>query len=409
MSAPALPSRRLLGLIIVTQMAFGLLAMTLCLPSMNDWRTGFGASQAQVQLTFSAYALSFGAMQLLYGPLSDRLGRRPVVLAGLAVAVVASMLAALAPSLGLLVLARLLQGAGSAAGMVVGRALVQDHYQASERTRMMAFVGMTMGLCPPTATLLGGQIHVHLGWRWSFVFVALLGLVLLVAAARVLPAPAQHAPRADGPAAAGWSALWRGYGQILQVRDYRWFVAILCTTTASFYAFLAGAPIVLANFGVTPDRLGLYIMVPPLAYIVGNFTTSRIARRLGDVTMMRLGQAVTVGGLVLTLGLAVAGVRGPLALALPLMLLGFGHGLLVPPTLSGTVGLLPAVAGSAAALAGVMQQVGGALGGYTVGLVTQDGAANLAALMLGWSLLGLAAQLMLHRRRAMPGVGTTGG
>ena len=113
----------------------------------------------------------------MYGPLSDRLGRKPVLLAGLALAGVASLLAALAPSLPWLIAARVLQGAGCAAGMVVGRAMVQDLFEGPERTRVMAFVGMAMGLCPPLATIVGGQLHVRLGWQANFVLVAALALL----------------------------------------------------------------------------------------------------------------------------------------------------------------------------------------------------------------------------------------
>ena len=115
--------------LLLAQIAFGLLAMTICLPSMQEWGTIFGASQASVQLTFSAYVLTYGLLQLVYGPLSDRYGRKKLLLTGLSVAVVGSILAALAPTLPLLTAARMLQGAGSAAGMVIGRSLVQDLFE----------------------------------------------------------------------------------------------------------------------------------------------------------------------------------------------------------------------------------------------------------------------------------------
>lgn len=172
---------------LLAQLAFGLLAMTICLPSMQEWGAIFGTGQAAVQLTFSGYVLAYGLVQLLYGPLSDRLGRKKVLLFGLAVAGLGSVLAALAGDLNTLIAARVLQGAGCAAGMVVGRALIQDLFQGPERTRVMAYVGMAMGLCPPLATILGGQLHVRLGWQANFVVMAVLAVVLFVAAWRGLP------------------------------------------------------------------------------------------------------------------------------------------------------------------------------------------------------------------------------
>lgn len=389
--------RRALVANLVLQLAFGLLSMTICLPSMQDWPTVFHASQASVQLTFSAYVATYGGMQLVYGPLSDRVGRKPVLMGGLALSGVGALLAALAPSLELLIAARVLQGAGSAAGMVVGRALVQDHFVGGERTRVMAGVGMTMGLVPPTATLLGGQVHVRFGWQSNFFLLAALSVVLLVAAWRGLPA---GRPARSGREDQAWlRELVSGYRQLAREPAFTWYVLLLSVTTATFYTFLGGAPIVLARYGVTPDRLGWYIMMPPLAYIFGNAITVRLIRVRTEESVMLAGQLVTIAGLLIVLILGFIGPRHPLALSLPMVVLGIGHGLLVPPTLSGTVGLVPALAGSAAAVAGVMQQLGGAIGGYSVGLVPHDGQVNLAALMLLWSAAGLAALLVLRRRR----------
>jgi len=177
-------------------------------------------------------------------------------------------------------------------------------------------------------------------------------------------------------------------------------VLLLAMTTATFYAFLGGAPIVLGSYGVKPDGVGFYIMAIPGSYIVGNYLTTRLARRISERRIMNLGQGLTVGGVALMLLLALAGLNTPLAFALPLVLLGIGHGLLVPPALAGTVGLLPALAGSAAAVAGLSQQLMGAVGGFAVGLFHHEGAANLGWLMLGLALCGALAQRALHRGQA---------
>jgi DHA1 family bicyclomycin/chloramphenicol resistance-like MFS transporter len=379
---------------LLAQLAFGLLAMTICLPSMQEWAGIFGASQASVQLTFSGYVIAYGGLQLLYGPLSDRLGRKNILLFGLFVAGVGSVLAALAPNLGLLTLARVLQGAGSAAGMVVGRAMVQDLFQGPARTRVMAYIGMTMGLCPPLATIIGGQLHVRLGWQSNFVLIAVLAAVLFVAAWRGLP---DH--QKTTTVQPHWlRAMWASYARLAREPAFILYVALLSMITATFYTFLSGAPIVLGSYGVGPEGIGYYIMSIPLAYIVGNYLTSHLVHRTGERPMMRLGQALTLSGVALMLGLALAGWHSPLAFALPLILLGIGHGFLVPPALAGTVSLVPALAGSAAAVAGLMQQVMGAVGGFTVGLFTHEGAVNLGLLMVGFSLCAALAQWLLHRR-----------
>lgn len=383
---------------LLGQLAFGLVAMTICIPSMQEWGAQFGSSQAAVQLTFSGYVAAYGGFQLLYGPLSDRLGRKKVLLFGLALSALGSVLAALATDLTALTAARVLQGAGAAAGMVVGRAMVQDLFHGPERTRVMAYIGMVMGLCPPLATIVGGQLHVQLGWQANFVLMTVFALVLLVAAWRGLP---DHTPPTT--AQPRWvGAMFKAYAQLARAPGFLLHVVILAMTTATFYAFLAGAPIVLGSYGVGPDRIGYYIMCTPLSYIVGNYLITHMAHRAGDRTMMRLGQGFTVGGLLLMLGLGLAGVDTPLAFSLPLILVGLGHGLLVPAALVGTVGLLPTLAGSAAAVAGLAQQVLGAFSGYAVGLVPHDGAVNLGWVMLGFSLCASVAMLLLHRRPAKP-------
>lgn len=381
---------------LVAQLAFGLLAMTICLPSMQDWPAMFQASQAQVQIGFGGYVAAYGVFQLVYGALSDRIGRKPVLLAGLVLAFVGSVAAALAPSLWALNFARVVQGAGCAAGMVIGRAMVQDLFTGSERTRVMAFIGMMMGLCPPTAMLLGGQLHARLGWQANFVLMAVLAVLLFVGAWRGLPSTRPgHAARAGGV-----RALVGGYAQLLRAPSFVLYVAILSLTSACFYTFLGGAPMVLAAYGVRPERIGLYVMCPPVAYVVGNLLTQRLLRQgRSDAFLMQLGQATTLAGILIVLGFGLAGVHTPLTLALPLLLMGIGNGLLLPPALTGTVGLVPALAGSAAAVAGLMQQLVGAIGGSVVGLVPTQGPVWLALLMLLFSSLACVAQAMLLRSK----------
>ncbi|WP_299514595.1 Bcr/CflA family efflux MFS transporter [uncultured Limnohabitans sp.] len=380
---------------VLAQISFGLLAMTLCLPSMQEWGAIFSTHQADVQLTFSGYVVAYGALQLVYGPLSDRHGRKPILMLGLVVAGLASVMAALATDIATLTAARVLQGAGSAASMVVSRSMVQDLFTGPQRTRVMAYIGMALGMCPPLATLIGGQIHVRFGWQTNFVLLAVLAVLLLVAAWWGLPRVAPPAP-----AAGHWlRGMLSAYARLLREPRFVLYVVILAVTTATFYAFLAGAPIVLKGYGIGPDGIGWFIMAVPVSYILGNFMTSRLIQRVGESRVMAWGQALAVGGLVVMLALGLGGVQTALAVALPLLLLGLGHGFINPPALAGTVGVLPALAGSAAAVAGLMQQLTGATGGYLVGLVPHHGAVNLGWMMLGFSLVGAAAQWGLRRNR----------
>ncbi|MEY4654519.1 MAG: hypothetical protein RI884_3100 [Pseudomonadota bacterium] len=392
-TSPSPAARAGLVAILLGQLAFGLFAMTLCIPSMQEWSSILGATQAQVQLTFSGYVFAYGGFQLVHGPLSDRIGRKPVLLGGMIIAIAGTALAIVAPDVHWLIAARVLQGAGTAAGMVVSRALIQDLFDGAQRTRMMALVGMTMGLSPPLSTLVGGQLHVQLGWQSNFVLTLGLAVLLLVCAWRVVPA-SRPAP----PGSNAWlGPLVSGYGRLLRERVFLMYVVGVSATTATLYTFMAGAPIVLGAYGVKPQHLGWYIMTVPLPYILGNLMAARLVHRLGDHGLMAAGHGITVVGLGLTLVLALAGVNSPLALVLPLALMGAGHGLLMPSTLAGAVGVIPALAGSAAAVAGLMQQMVGAMGGFLVGLVPHHDAVNLASLMLALGVAGAVSLLLLPR------------
>jgi DHA1 family bicyclomycin/chloramphenicol resistance-like MFS transporter len=389
---------------LLGQIAFGLVIMTICLPSMQEWGRMFDTDQSGVQLTFSGYVAAYGVLQLLYGPLSDRYGRRPVLLLGLGLALAGSILGALAPNLGVLTLARVIQGAGGAAGMVVGRSMIHDWFVGTDRTRMMAYVGMAMGVCPPSATILGGYLHVHFGWQANFVLVAVLSALLLAAAWWGLPVqrplvPGSASSSASGAAVAplGWVQMLSAYGQLLKNRSFLMYMVILSCTTSAFYTMLGGAPIVLKSYGVGPDGVGFYIMFGPLSYIVGNFLTSHLVHRLGERRVMVWGQGITFSSVVFMVGLSVLGWKAPLAFALPLLLLGFGHGLLVPPALTGSIGLMPALAGSAAGAIGLMQQWVGAMGGYSVGWVSHEDATHLGLLMAIFATTSVLAQWRLNQ------------
>lgn len=385
---------------LVAQIVYGLLAMTICLPSMQEWGEIFARDQATVQLTLSAFLVTYGGMQLVYGPLSDRYGRRPFLLTGLGVTLLASLLAASAKDLNTLIAARALLGAGCAAGMVIGRASVQDVFQGPARTRAMAYIGMSLGVTPPVATVIGGQIHVHLGWAWNFVLLAALAVVLMVMAWRGLNLP----PNITEDRGHWLADMFKAYRRLLREASFQRFVVMLAATSSTFYAFMAATPIVLGHYGVGPDGVGWYVMVIPLGYMVGNYATSHWAHRYGDMRMMLLGHALTLLGIVLLLAFIAAGWATAFSFAAPLVLVGIGHGLLMPPTLAATVGVIPALAGTAAAFGGLLQQVSGAFSGYAVGLMPNHDARDVGLTMLAFTSISVVFLLWQRQQGNKPPV-----
>jgi MFS transporter, DHA1 family, multidrug resistance protein len=393
-AAPALPvARPFLIANLLASVGFGLIAMTICLPSMHEWPTLFGASQAQVQLSFSSFVIGLGAGQVFYGPLSDRYGRRKFLLGGFAIAGLSSLAAAGAPGLFEITVARFLQGVGAAAGMVIGRAMVQDYFTGPDRPRIMAYIGMVMGLCPASAMILGGQIHIHWGWRANFLVIAVIAAALVVMTWIAMPVEEKKQPSRSH-----WvTEMFASYAHLARLPVFLGYAIILASCTGTFYVFLSGAPTVLARYGVGPGMVGFYIMFIPMSYIAGNFLTTRLVKRWSENRLMLAGNCAAIAGIASVLILALSDVQSPLAVTAPLVLLGIGHGLLMPSALAGTVSLVPAMAGAAAGAAGLGQHVVGAFAGYAVGLVEHDSALNIALLMLVFMLLSLFSQLFLLR------------
>lgn len=387
------PSTPVLIAVLLACIGYGLIAMTLCLPSMAQWSTMFAVSQASVQLSFSAYVVAFGFAQIIYGPLSDRFGRRRILICGLLIALLGSVLSALASTMPALIAARFIQGAGTAAGMVLGRAMVQDFFSGDARPRVMAYIGMVLGCCPPAATIIGGQLHITLGWRASFVLAAVLAVMLIVASLKYLPKSMPVASSEKNLI----RPLLRGYRTLFSQPRYLTYVAILACCTGSFYAFLASAPSVFASYGVGPGMIGWYIALIPAAYIGGNFLTSRLLSVHSEFHIMLGGQFVTLIGIGIVIALSTQIGIAALWIAAPLTLLGLGHGLLMPSTLAGTVGVIPALAGTAAAGAGFMQQITGAFGGYVVGFLPHHNALAMGLLLFAFMLFSVFSQCILMR------------
>lgn len=385
-------------LVLVGNVGIGLMAMTICLPSLPAWETVFSATTADVQLTYSAYLLAFASMQLLCGPLSDRFGRRPVILAGLVVVIAGSILAALAPTIEILIAARAIQAGGATAGMVVGRALVQDMFDGSDRTRVLAYMGIVMGATPPIFVLLGGYLHAYVGWQSTFVFVAGAAVLLLTASVFVLPGSHRQIERSVAPRQGVLSV----YAMLLRNRPFLLYALAIAGCSTGFYAFLAGTPTVLNRLGVAPESVGWYILFTTGSYIVGNFLTTRIVHRVGERRLLGIGETVAMVGPILALAIGLSGNDSAVIFLLPLILMGFGHGLVIPPSLTGVIGQYPAHAGAAAALSGAMQQAGGAIAAYALGLFAVISQATMGIVLVAVSCVAAAAVVGLLLRRTTP-------
>jgi DHA1 family bicyclomycin/chloramphenicol resistance-like MFS transporter len=377
---------------------FSLLAISsdFYLPALPSIRRDLGASDAQAQLTLSALVIGFALAQLVYGPLSDRHGRRPMLLAGLAIFVAASVGAMLAPSIEALVAARFLQGIGACSATVMGRAIVRDLFDPARGARALAQVFFLLGLAPMFGPLLGGYLTVWFGWRAPFAVLLAAGVVLWVASWRLL----SETNRQLDPTATDFRTLAANARRIVTHRVFVGYAACFAFTYCGLFAFLSASAFVLIEvLGVPPQRYGLWFMLAVAGNMTGAYICSRLTHRLSLTRLLAIGATVTAGGGLAMLGLALGGVAHPLAIVLPVTAYLFGHAFTSPVCMAAGVGPFPKMAGLASALLGFIQLASGAVSGQILMRLHDGTTRPLAA---GVALFGcgvLAAYLLLVRAR----------
>lgn len=349
--------------ILVAMSALGPIALNIFLPSMPGLARELSVDYGTVQLTLTFFLVGLGVAQLVYGPISDRWGRRPVLLWGLGIYCIGSIVCVLAPSILWLMLGRILQALGGCAGLVLGRAIVRDLYERDRAAGMIGYVTMAMSLAPMLAPAIGGYLDGLYGWRTSFAFCSLAGVAVFAWVALTLPETL--ATRGLGE---GAGALLRGYAMLLRSPVFCGYVLQTAFTSGVFFAFIAGAPFVVVTvMGEPASAYGLWFVVVSLGYLTGNFFTGRYAVRLGVDRMLVCGAVVQLFG---TGALALASWLGPLSLPgifLPMAVVALSNGLVLPNGIAGAISVNPRAAGAAAGLSGALQMATGAVAAALVG------------------------------------------
>ena len=330
------------------------LATDVYLSTLPGIATQFSASVASVQSTLWTFIAAFGIWQLVAGPLSDRFGRYPVVIAGAFAYFAASVLAMLAPSLEVLIAARILQAVGACTCLVGVRGLVRDLYAPTEGARMLANAATLMSVAPLTAPLIGAALYVHYGWRSSFALLSALSLVLAcIAVSRLKETNVRRNPRAMH-----WAPMLKTYAEVARSPAFRAYTLAAAATYACLFTFLSGSSFVLTNvLGESPTAFALTFATMVTGYLIGTLICQKLLKRYGIQRTVCIGATLQAAAGVTMAALALAGVYGPLAIAVPIFFLGMSHGLIQPPTQSGAVAAFPHAAGAAAALLGFTMMV----------------------------------------------------
>lgn len=392
----ARPESLVLVCLLTALVALGPLSTDMYLPSLPAIAQSFGTSSGQAQLTLSVFMAGFAASQLVYGPLSDRFGRRPLLIGGLILYVFASLICTLATSIEGLIAARFLQALGACAGPVLGRAVVRDVYPRDRAAQVMSYMAMAMALAPAIAPIVGGYLQVLFGWQATFATAALLGVCLLFLVLAQLPETnAYRNPEATRP-----GRLLANYTALIADPSYRGYVAIQTTVFAGLFSFISGGSFVLIDgLGLSPDRFGLCFTVVVLGFMSGTFASGRLTRRLGVDRMILIGLTLCLAAGLPMAALAFAGHASVAGVVAPVALFLCGAGFVLPNAMAGAIGPFPQMAGSASALMGFTQMGTAALVGAAVGQATDGTPRAMAAALALMGIAGLVSYQRLMRAR----------
>jgi DHA1 family bicyclomycin/chloramphenicol resistance-like MFS transporter len=398
--APALriPERRPPVLALIAISALSPFAINSVVPSIPAIGAAFGAEYGRVQLVLSAFLASIAISQIFIGPISDRFGRRPVLLVGFFVFVLASVASPFAPSVEALIAIRVLQGASGCVGIVLGRAIIRDLYDRRQAASMLGYVTMGLAMAPMVAPTVGGLLQELSGWTAIFWLMAALGVACLLVAWFLIP-ETNLAPAAS----LNFRTILSDFGTLVRRRDFLLFTANSSLTTGVFFSFLGGAPYVAERIlELRPSVYGLWFAILPIGYACGSFLAGRFTERFGVPTMIMAGSALQFLAVLVLLVLNLAGFSGAGALFVPMAVSGLANGIALPSAISGAISVRPEIAGAASGLSGAVQLATGALLSVLASaLLTGDSALPMLAVMIAAAALALlaAAAIALRDRR----------
>jgi DHA1 family bicyclomycin/chloramphenicol resistance-like MFS transporter len=377
--------------------AVGPLTTDMYLPSLPDISRQLGASTAQVQFTLSTYLIGFAVGQIFHGPISDRHGRKLVLIAALMLYCLASLACALSTSVEMLIVARFVQGVGGSGGIVLARAIVRDMYIGARAGRELSVIGSVMALAPVLAPIGGGVLQSAFGWRSIFVTLVVAAVIGVAVVWLIL----QETLRERAADSVSPRSMARGYSYVARHPAYLAYLGLATTSYAGLFAWISGASFVLQNlYGLTPFNFGVAFALGSIGYMVGSTISARIVMRLGLDATLGVGAAtLAVAGLGLVAVVAL-GLTSPFALVLPVSVYLAGLGMVLPQSIAGAMTPFPDRAGAASSLLGFIQQGAAAICGAFVGAMLGHNAWPLAGAVAFMGCATLVIWLATRRVRA---------
>ena len=369
------------------------MSMSVFLPSLPKMAEHFGAEYAVMQLSVSLYLAATAVLQLVIGPLSDRFGRRPIVLGAISVFLVATVGCMLAPTVEIFLAFRLIQ-ASVAVGIVLSRAIVRDMVPDGEAASMIGYVTMGMALVPMLAPAIGGGLDQLFGWQAVFMMLLLCGLGVGWLCWRDLGETATNT-------SASFRDQFRDYPELFTARRFWGYALAAAFASGCFFLFLGGAPYAASViYGLDAFWTGIGFAAPAIGYATGNFLSGRYSARVGINTMILWGAVIATAAMVIAVAGYPLGLSGPWPFFFFCTFIGIGNGLVMPNATAGLLSVRPHLAGTASGLGGTVMIGGGAALSVLAGVVLEgrDTSLPLQALMLLSSALCLACILYVIRR-----------
>ena len=359
-------------------------------PALRDF---FGTTTSAANLVFTVYVFAFGVMQLIYGPIADRLGRRPVLLGAMAVYAVATLLCSIAQTFELLLAARCLQGASAGAAPALARAVIRDLYGAEQSRKVMSYVMSAFGFVAVAGPLIGGWLVAWYGWRTSFYFCAVYAIATIAAIYAFL----KESRPADAPT--DFATTFASYARIAPSSAFLTYCVTNLCMYAGMYAWLAGSMLVLVDaYGYREDAAGAFFALSSGGFMLGAWSAGRLGVRAGTARLILSGTVCAALAAIVLLALALSDIRSGPAVAFPAAVWMFGHGLHYPHSMAAAVAPFPQSAGAASSLIGFFQTSAGAVAAFLAGLTYDGTAVPLAMLLLCFSGMALLAYAPFFRR-----------
>ena len=389
------PRSRTVAVLLTTLVAFGPMSTDLYLPSLPAMVDAFDTSVSRAQLTLSVFMAGFAVGMLIHGPLSDRFGRRPVLIGGVALYVLASVACVLAPTMEALIAARFVQALGACVGPVIGRAVVRDVYDRSEAARMLSLMASAMALAPAVAPILGGLLFSLFGWRANFGVLVVFGVAVFIGTWRLLAETNRH----RDPGATRPGRIAGTFAHLLRNRVFLGYTLTVSFGFAGLFSFISGASFVIIDvLGVAPSLFGFAFMVVVIGYVLGAAIGGRLGGRVDLDRLIGAGVilATLAGGI--AAALAWAGVQSLAALIPLASVYFFASAWIIPLGTAGALGPFPRIAGAVSSLLGFIQMTAGATAGFLVGALHDGTTRTLSTMLFLMAACGLVAFLTLVHR-----------